>query len=216
MSETPQEERPDPVASFKAHGKCVGIWSEKFGVEIWLVPELTGKERIEFTADEMHKFGLCLDTFGGEILELTAKDGRTFKPVPGWEERARRRKLLDHQIHYDILLDREKDLRRRIDDPATGKVERERLMPKWEREVEELGRLIEWIGECGHEMSGEEIRDGFEATLRRRLAGESPPPDEPSPSSDGDALSTCGGTLTVESARDILRKERLLGALDGL
>lgn len=216
MNDETHTEKPDPVASFKAHGKCVGIWSEKFGVEIWLVPELTGEERIEFTADEMHKFGLCLDTFGGEILELTTKDGRTLKPVEGWQERARRRKLLDHQIHYDLLLERERDLRRRIDDPATAKTERERLVPKWEREVEELNRLIEWIRDCGHEMTGDEIRDGFEATLRRRLGGESPTPDTPSPSSDGDALSTCGGTLTVESARDILRKERLLGALDGL
>lgn len=202
------EQEPDPVASFNAHGQSVCVWSEKFGVEIWLVPELTGKDRIEFTAEEMHKFGLVLDTFGGEILELTTKDGRKLEVVPGWEDRARRRKLLDHQIHYDILLDREKELRERIDDPATSKSERDRLLTKWEREVQELNRLIEWIRECGHEMTGDEIRDGFEATLRRKLAGESRPAEQSSPSGDDDALSTSDSTLTVESARDILRSER--------
>jgi hypothetical protein len=202
------EQKPDPVASFKAHGKTVCVWSEKFGVEIWLVPELTGKDRIEFTADEMHKFGLCLDTFGGEILELTAKDGRVFKVTPGWEERARRRKLLDDQIHYDILLDREKDLRRRIDDPATPKAERERLTEKWEREVEELNRLIETIREAGHAMTDDEIRDGFEATLRRKLAGDDRSTAASSPSRPGAALSTGEGALTVERARDLLRNER--------
>jgi hypothetical protein len=202
------EQKPDPATSFKAHGKTVCIWSEKFGVEIWLVPELTGKDRIEFTADEMHKFGLCLDTFGGEILELTSKDGRVFKVVPGWEERARRRKLLDDQIHYDILLDREKDLRRRIDDPATPKAERERLTEKWEREVEELNRLIETIREAGHAMTDDEIRDGFEATLRRKLAGDDRSTAASSPSRPGAALSTGEGALTVERARDLLRRER--------
>lgn len=202
------EQKPDPVASFNAHGKSVCVWSEKFGVKIWLVPELTGKERIEFTADQMHKFGLVLDTFGGEILELTTKDGRKLKPVEGWEDRARRRKLLDHQIHYDLLLDREKELREKIDDPATGKAERERFLKKWEREVEELNRLIEWIRECRHEMTGDEIRDGFEATLRRKLAGESRSAEDASPSGDDGALSTSDSTLTVESARDILRSER--------
>lgn len=202
------EQEPDPVASFNAHGQSVCVWSEKFGVEIWLVPELTGEERIEFTADETRKFGLVLDTFGGEILELTTKDGRKLEVVPGWEDRARLRKLLDHQIHYDILLDREKELREKIDDPATSKTERDRLLKKWEREVEELNRLIEWIRECGHEMTGDEIRDGFEATLRRKLAGDSGSAEDASPFGDDGALSTSDSTLTVESARDILRSER--------
>ena len=145
MSDEKRGAESDPVASFEALGLNVCVWSEKFGIELWLVPEPTGKDRIEITAEEAHRFALLLDTFGAEILELTTKDGRKLEPVTDWEERACRRKLLDHQVHYDLVLDREKGLREKLDDSAIGRSERDRIKKKWEREVEELNRLIEAV-----------------------------------------------------------------------
>jgi hypothetical protein len=81
--------------------------------------------------------------------------------------------------------------------------------------VAELNRLIAEIAALGHEMTDVEVREGFAGALRRKLAGEEVPPLAPSPSPVEEELSLPGGALTVESARDILRRERLLGAIGG-
>lgn len=205
---------PEPGGSFEAHRVTVRLWSERFGVEVWLVPEPTGKDRIEITAAAAREFVLVTEILGGEVLELTVPGGRTLRPVPGWEERVGRRKLLDRQVQYDLHLDRERKLRGRLDDRSAGSAERDRVRKEWEREVAELNQLIAEIGELGHEMTGVEIREGFEGSLRRSLAGEVAPV-APSPTPAEERLSLTGGALTVESARDILRRERLLGAIGG-
>jgi hypothetical protein len=215
MTGDEHERRPDPVASFEAVGRSVCVWSEKFGVEVWLVPEATGEERIELTAAAAREFTQVTEILGGEILELREPGGRVRRPVPGWEERVRERKLLEHEVRYDLLLDRERELRARLDARSATTGERDRVRKEWEAEVAELNRLIAEIAALGHEMTDVEVREGFAGALRRQLAGEDVAPAAASPPPAGEELSPSGGALTVESARDILRRERLLGAIGG-
>jgi len=179
------------------------LWSEKFGVEIWVVPEFTGKDRIEFIQEEVDRFALVLDTFAGDMVSFTTDDGRELVPVPGWEERIRRLRLRYYQVQYDIVLEREREIRIQMDDPVATDAERDKLSRAWKRETEQLNALVEQIRDHGHTMSGDEVQNGFGTgeSCGRKSTNLSPSLSEAPPFKNRPALSQ-------EGAKDLLHRNQ--------
>jgi len=63
----------ESVESFKAKGMSYEIETPLCEEHIWLVPEKTGKDRIEFTPEEMAFFLQAMDAVEGKIIEIGKK-----------------------------------------------------------------------------------------------------------------------------------------------
>ena len=86
------EEKPQPgwtaeaVESFKAKGTSYEIETPFCPEHIWIVPRKTGKDRIEFTPEELAFFLQAVDAVDGKITEIGRKPQDTEPETQAEEE----------------------------------------------------------------------------------------------------------------------------------
>ena len=89
-----RDEKPQPgwsaetVESFKAKGMSYEIETPLRDEHIWIVPQRTGKDRNEFTPEEMAFFLQAMDAVGGKIVEIDKKRREADAEAASEEDRA--------------------------------------------------------------------------------------------------------------------------------
>jgi len=66
----------DQIEDFKAQGVAYEIETPLCAEHVWLVPERTGKKRLEFTPEEIHFMAQTAQTLEGSLVEICRGPGQ--------------------------------------------------------------------------------------------------------------------------------------------